>query len=194
MTYTAPTAKTVNTIMLVLARHLVNELSYRNYPDEWLHPPLQSLLPHFYNILNHHPERIGAVLEQSINSGKINQLRHEYPQLFKPTRQYYLDEYTVKERGLQGYWNGRPERPEILPRSELRTAAEALIQLFSILHIEQENEHRTLENISYPFALLLDACGEYDAAFDTEEYADQWRNLTAIERERLSSDILERWK
>jgi len=194
MTYTIPTPAMINVVACVFARHLVNELSYRNYPECWLKPPLQSLLPYFYSVLNHHPKRIGDIIDNAVTSERINRLPHQYPELFGLTRQLYIDEYSAKVRGLQGYWNGRPEVPEILPRSELRAAFETLMDTFACLKVNQENEHRTLEHISYPFALLLDVCGEYDAAFDVEEYADQWRTLDSSERVGLRNEIRNRQK
>lgn len=187
--------------LLMLAREIVKQLSYINYPDEWSRKPLASIWPHLVSVLDIHPMKVGQIVDDayrktvpSKNAGNINQLDRLQPALFAKDRQYFIDAYEVQSFMRTTNTTGRDlhdSTSNSLDASKRKIAnlVSAELQAFDKLSPEQENEHRTLETICFATAPVCHAFGLAGIGFDISEYADQWRTLDAAERNKLLSSI-----
>ena len=187
--------------LLVFARQLVDEMRYINYPQEWSRSPLMDLLPIFFDVLNYHPARLGDIVKIAyertfpvVQNDNINQLgvkmidsTKDY-ELFSKSREYYLDEYEVRE--LCG--NITAAKNDELA-NKLRKTYKAIINTFADLTSNQENEHRTLERVCLAMEPVYARLqGMKEVGFDLAEYADQWRNLPVDERLKLKKELVSR--
>jgi hypothetical protein len=185
--------------LLVFARHLADEMRYINYPKEWSGRPLTELLPKLFEVLNHHPEKLGDIVRVAYERtfptpqrGNINQLGSKMVEptkdyeLFGKTRQYYLDEYEAidSSREVSTVKND----PLAVKLDELYSA---IVNTFAGLTPAQENEHRTLERVCFALAPVY-RCIEQtkEIGFDLAEYTDQWRNMPSDERVKLKAQLL----
>lgn len=193
--------------LLHLARVLADELRYINYPKEWSNVPLTNVFSCLVIVLNHHPDKLGDIVEDAFKKtlpkatqGSINQLDNIHPKLFGKDRQYYLDMYDVKHFessipvfgvNLSGEISGLDKADTA--KQSITNLATTIVNAFESLSAGKIDEHRTLEHVTFAVTPVCYASGLVGIGFDLSEYADQWRTLHTEERKRLATDITSRW-
>jgi hypothetical protein len=189
-----------NTALLVLARSLVEELRYINYPQEWGREPLDILLPFIYDVLDLHPGDLGAIIKRALRNNHISQLEAAHSKYFSKNQQYFMDLYDMYALQTSTQVSGVELSGDItkakldVNKKVLADLAVAVINTFAGLDAAQENAHRTLEKVCFAMPAVYYANSLVGIGFDIAEYADQWRGLSTKERLNLKTEILERWQ
>jgi hypothetical protein len=178
---------------------MVKQMGHAAYPEEWSRPPLNELLPLLFELLNYHPDKLGELVKDAYGKtfpeskrGNINQLSTLHKEMFGDTEQSYRDQYLI---GKLTDYSGGSARPSdrIHPELMYRIASE-VFDIFSRLTPQQENEHRSLEQLVsdiYPLFTI-----NYELAsigFDVIEYSDFWRTMLPAERHPFANKITKEW-
>jgi hypothetical protein len=181
--------------LLVLVRKLADEMSINSYSNEWYRSPLNRLLPQLFKLLNHHPKKLGDILQKAYGSihksGNINQLGYFYPSLFrKYQKQYYLDEYIVFRMPIDKKIMN--SKYDVIPVKELHDIAIKIVKILTGLKPEQENEHRTLENICFAlYPIYMCGDGSRDKGWYLCEWLGYWRDMPSAEHPEYAKKVLD---
>lgn len=189
---------TLRRYILFVARKLIDELRYDEYPKEWSTEPLASLLPVLYELFGSYSSDLRDTIKEAIEHHSVDRLQDIHASFFKKDDQYFRDEaLAAKPITFSPYWaedfsqapNSLSGKVHTILQAKL---APGVIDCFAQLKKSQENEHRTLEHLVHaiePLALYLYSPEITTLANDMIEYADYWRELPDEDREAFANKV-----